>query len=325
MELKDSHGRKIDYLRISLVDRCNLRCSYCMPPQGVELFEHDKVLSYEELTLIIKAAAELGITSVRLTGGEPLIRKGLIPFVKIISSIEGIKDISLTTNGVLLSQMAQSLKDAGVNRLNISLDTLRREKYKSITGKDCLDLVLKGIDKSFEVGLEPIKVNVVLLKNQNTEEILDFVKMTLDKPVHIRFIEMMPLGDQTTNWKESYIPWTYPLELIKKNYQVEGSQGPEGKGPAKYFKIPKAMGTFGVISAVSEHFCSNCNRLRLTSDGKLKTCLFGQGEIELKKIAQAGSVSEIKNAMIAAIKDKPLRHEINSTTTTNRFMWQIGG
>ncbi|QNO15115.1 GTP 3',8-cyclase MoaA [Alkalicella caledoniensis] len=325
MELMDSTGRKIDYLRISLIDRCNLRCSYCMPPQGVDLFGHDKVMTYEELAVVVKGVSELGISSIRLTGGEPLIRKGLIPFVKLISSMEGINDISLTTNGVMLEEMAKSLKNAGVNRLNISLDTLKREKYKKITGKDCLDLVLKGIDKSIELGFEPIKINTVLLKDENVDEILDFVHMTLQKPIHIRFIEMMPLGKSTDNWKHSYIPWTYPLEVIKEKYEVEGVHGPTGKGPAKYFKLPNSKGTFGVISAVSEHFCANCNRLRLTSDGKLKTCLFGKGEVDLRKVIQTGTVQDVKRAIVEAVKNKPLGHDINSDTTTHRSMWQIGG
>ena len=297
-----------------------------MPPQGVELFEHEKILSYEELTVIIEAAAQLGITSIRLTGGEPLVRRGIIPFIKVISKIGGIDDIAITTNGILLREMAGDLKRAGVKRVNISLDTLDKEKYKNITGKDHLNTVLSAIDKSLEVGLEPIKINVVLLKDFNVNEIIDFVEMTLKKPIHVRFIEMMPLGTESKKaWKDNYIPWTYPLEVVRGKFDIKEHGGPKGQGPAKYYTIPNSQGTFGVISAVSEHFCSQCNRIRLTSDGKIRTCLFGEGEYDIKKIAHTGDIKAVKEALITAVHKKPEGYQIQDTTVTNRFMSQIGG
>lgn len=323
--LKDAYGRKINYLRISLTDRCNLRCNYCMPPNGVDPIEHERILRYEELILIIEAAAQLGISSIRLTGGEPLIRKGVIPFIKLISSIEGIDDIALTTNGVLLGEMGQDLKKAGISRVNISLDTLDREKYKKITGKDSLHKVINSIDASFGLGFNPIKINVVLLKDYNFDEVLDFVNMSKDRPLHIRFIEMMPLGESPGNFNRSFVSWSNALAIVKTHYNVRENSGPNGKGPAKYYNIDGFQGTFGFITAVSEHFCQQCNRVRITSDGKLKTCLFGENEVNLKKLSQLGDIEKIKEALILAIMKKPQSHNIKSNTTTSRFMSQIGG
>ncbi|SHJ79226.1 cyclic pyranopterin phosphate synthase [Anaerobranca californiensis DSM 14826] len=322
--LKDKFGRKINYLRISLIDRCNLRCKYCMPPNGVDLYGHDKILTYEELLLIIKAAAELGINSIRLTGGEPLIRRGLIPFIKTVSNIDGIDDIAITTNGVLLEEMADDLKKAGVNRLNISLDTLNKDKFKEITGRDQFEKVFKGINKSIEVGFEPVKINVVMLKNFNEGEILDFVKLTKDKPLHVRFIEMMPLGESKNNWTAGYMPWNDALELVKREFEVRESSGPKGSGPAKYYTIPGFLGTFGFITPVGEHFCHQCNRIRLTSDGFLKTCLFGNNEVNLKKLSKTGDINKIKEAIIKSINEKPEKHQITNHNVS-RFMSQIGG
>lgn len=296
-----------------------------MPPSGVDLYEHEKILTYEELILIIKAAAQLGVSSIRLTGGEPLIRRGLIPFIKVVSAIEGIDDIAITTNGVLLGEMAEDLKNAGVNRLNISLDTLKVDKFKEITGTNALYKVLESIEKATQLGFDPVKLNVVLLKEHNVNEILDFVELTKLKPLHIRFIEMMPLGESSENWGKSYISWTDALEIIKKKYTVEESQGPKGKGPAKYYTIPNAMGTFGFINAVSEHFCASCNRIRITSDGYIKTCLFGESEMNLKSICQEGDLEKVKTAIEKCVFDKPQKHHIKDTTTTSRFMSQIGG
>lgn len=295
-----------------------------MPPNGVDLYGHDKILTYEELLLIIKASAQLGINSIRLTGGEPLIRRGLIPFIKTVSNIDGIEDIAITTNGVLLEGMADDLKRAGVKRVNISLDTLKRDKFQKITGKDDFDKVFRAINKSIQVGFNPVKINVVLLKGFNEDEILDFVKLTKDKPLHVRFIEIMPLGESKNSWTAGYIPWTDALELVKREFEVRESFGPKGSGPAKYYTIPDFIGTFGFITPVGEHFCGQCNRIRLTSDGFLKTCLFGNNEVNLKELSKTGDIEKIKKAIVKGINEKPEKHQI-SNHEVSRFMSQIGG
>jgi cyclic pyranopterin phosphate synthase len=241
-----------------------------------------------------------------------------------VSNIDGIDDIAITTNGVLLEEMADDLKKAGVNRLNISLDTLNKDKFKEITGRDQFEKVFKGINKSIEVGFEPVKINVVMLKNFNEGEILDFVKLTKDKPLHVRFIEMMPLGESKNNWTAGYMPWNDALELVKREFEVRESSGPKGSGPAKYYTIPGFLGTFGFITPVGEHFCHQCNRIRLTSDGFLKTCLFGNNEVNLKKLSKTGDINKIKEAIIKSINEKPEKHQITNHNVS-RFMSQIGG
>ncbi|UMZ73195.1 GTP 3',8-cyclase MoaA [Natranaerofaba carboxydovora] len=328
-QFEDEYGRNIDYLRVSITDRCNLRCVYCMPADGIEKLECDELLNYEELYDIIGAGADLGLKKIRFTGGEPLVRKGFVNLVKKVNEIESINDIAITTNGILLDKYARELKDAGLNRVNISLDTLNREKFEKVTRGGNLDKVFDGIKAAKEVGLWPVKINVVVMKDFNYEEILDFVKYSHEEELEIRFIEYMPIGEGK-DWKKSYVS----ISELKKHCSSFGelleTSSTNGNGPAKYYRFENSNGKIGFISPVSKHFCDSCNRLRLTSDGKIKNCLFSEGELDLRKAVK--SKEEIKNVFMKAVQDKPLKHQINVSSDSNdkirkqkRNMMQIGG
>lgn len=324
--MQDIFQRKIDYLRISITDRCNLRCRYCMPETGVPMKSHDEILSLEEIFQLVEIATLLGFTRFRLTGGEPLVRKGLVSLIKRISSLEGVEDISLTTNGVLLAAQAEELKKAGLNRVNISLDTLKEERFEYITRYNKFGQVLEGIDTAIKVGLNPVKINVVASKGFNDDEIVDFAHLTLEKPLHIRFIELMPIGESDATAKEQSIPTAEIKRIIGEQYELIPATLP-GSGPAKYLQIPGAIGTIGFIGALSDHFCASCNRLRLTADGKLRPCLHKDLEYDLRGILrQGGSKDEIKAEFVKAIRNKPEEHTMNDDAWgQERSMFQIGG
>lgn len=309
--LYDSFQRPINYLRISVTDRCNLRCIYCMPASGVSLMSHDDILNYEEIRIVALAAARLGINKIRLTGGEPLVRPGLAHLVEMLSQIDGIDDISLTTNGTLLNKYAAELKSAGLKRVNISLDTLKQERFKAITRlSDRLQDVLDGIDIARSAGLNPVKVNVVAIAGINDDEFLDFAARTIEDGWHVRFIEMMPVnGDNNSR------QWFVPVSIMRKRIESLGPLEPclptTGNGPAKYFRFPDARGTIGFITPVSEHFCFHCNRLRLTSDGKLRPCLLDETEIDLKQSLRTGTaITGIMSLIEEAVARKPLGHRL---------------
>jgi len=310
--LYDSFQRPINYLRISVTDRCNLRCIYCMPAGGVSLMSHDDILTYEEINTVALAAARLGINKIRLTGGEPLVRPGLAHLVEMLSQINGIDDISLTTNGILLSKYAAELKSAGLKRVNISLDTLKTERFTSITRlSDRIDDVLEGIDAAISAGLYPVKINCVVMAGINDDEIPDFAGKTINDGWNVRFIELMPVnGDKTTR------QWFVPVSMIRKRIEslgtLESCLSTAGNGPAKYFRFPDAEGTIGFITPVSEHFCFRCNRLRLTSDGKLRPCLLAEEEIDLKQSLRTGtSIAGIMSLIEEAVARKPLGHRLS--------------
>lgn len=325
--LSDSFQRPIDYLRISVTDRCNLRCVYCMPAEGVELMSHEDILTYEEIHTVARAAAELGINKVRLTGGEPLVRSGLSELIRMLAQIDGIDDISLTTNGTLLSRYAAELKRAGLHRVNVSLDTLKPDKFSLITRSNLsLDDVLAGIETARSVGLDPVKLNMVVVSGVNDDEILDFTAKTIDQGWHVRFIEFMSLGGVGS----SNSRFTSVSEMRKRLEQVGELQPclPDvGNGPARYFRFPNARGTVGFITPVSEHFCFHCNRLRLTADGRLRLCLLADDEIDLRQSLRSGaSLAELKQLIKAAAADKPLRHRLaEGLTSKDRPMTQVGG
>lgn len=324
--LSDSFQRPINYLRISITDRCNLRCIYCMPPGGICLMSHDDILTFEEIYAIVKAGAELGINKIRFTGGEPLVRTGLPGLIEMVSQIDTIKDISLTTNGTMLSRYAAELKRAGLQRVNISLDTLKRDRFQSITRSDNLSDVLEGIEAARSAGLNPVKINMVVMSGINDDELLDFGTMTINEEWHIRFIEFMPVTGTDVE-----APRLVAVSDMKKHLEALGKLEPcmpsAGNGPAKYFRFPDARGTIGFITPVTEHFCFNCNRLRLTADGKLRLCLLSEDEIDLKQPLRSGiSSAGLKRLIEEAVARKPLRHHLSEgLVPRDRPFSQVGG
>lgn len=316
----DNYGRRINYLRVSVTDLCNLRCIYCMPAGGVAKKERRELLTFEEIENIARAGAEIGINKVRITGGEPLVRKGIVQLVSRLAQIDGIKDLAMTTNGVLLKQYAADLKAAGLKRVNISLDTLDPDKYRRITRRGNLADVLEGIKAAQAVGLTPIKLNVVLAGGINDDEIEDFVHLTLKEDIHVRFIELMPVGEAGL-WEPSAfisneevlrkVPALIPLAI-------------KGHGTvARMYKLPHGKGQVGLISPLSNHFCNYCNRLRVTPDGKLKSCLHSNQEINLKNVPP----EELTGLLIEGIMAKPNKHYLSATngSLTHRNMNEIGG
>ena len=325
--LSDSFQRPINYLRISVTDRCNLRCIYCMPSGGVSLMSHRDILSYEEIYAVVSAAAELGIDKVRLTGGEPLVRLGLPELIRMLAGIETIDDIALTTNGLLLGRYAAELKQAGLRRVNVSLDTLKQDKFEFVTRRnDNLSDVLAGIEAARSVGLNPVKINVVVMAGINDDELLDFATKTIDEGWHVRFIELMlPVGVSTTAAQ------LVSVSDIRKRLKLLGELEPclpgVGNGPARYFRFPQAKGTVGFITPVSEHFCFHCNRLRLTSDGKLRPCLLSEDEIDLREPFRSGVSSDgLKKLIEEAVARKPWQHHMDEGyMPKDRPFTQVGG
>ncbi len=318
--MKDSFGREINYLRVSLTDRCNLRCEYCMPEKGVDKLKHEDILSLEDIYEVIKVFVDLGINKIRFTGGEPLVRLGVVDLISKVSKLDGVKEIAMTTNGTLLEKYAKELKEAGLSRVNISLDTLDREKYKEITRGGDINKVLNGINAAKEVGLTPIKINTVLIGGFNEDEISDFVDLTMDKDIDIRFIELMPIGQAAGFAKEKFIPNTRILEAIDDFIPVEAK---DKSSPAAYYRRPKAKGRVGIINPISCKFCKDCNRVRLTSTGKLKLCLHSNREIDIKKAFDNNE--DIRKLISDAILTKEEEHHLEDKEYISRNMNQIGG
>lgn len=309
MPLIDAQGRKHDYLRISVTDRCNLRCRYCMGEEGVEQLTHNDILSYEDIVKVVTAGAELGLAKIRITGGEPLVRNGIISLVEKIAAIDGITDLSMTTNGILLPRYAQDLKNAGLNRVNISLDSLNPERYHLITRCGELKQVLKGIETALELNLHPVKLNVVLMKGLNDDEVIDFLQLIINKPLHVRFIEYMPIGDQDNSRRDLYLPLNFIENTAEKaGLPLKPAPLPGGAGPAEAYTIPGSMGTIGLIHPISKHFCNSCNRLRLTADGKLKACLYWQDELPVKPVINDHEA--LKRLIRTTLAGKPVEHQM---------------
>jgi len=333
----DTFNRPINYLRISVTDRCNLRCIYCMPAEGINLLSHDDILTYEEITTIVRLAAELGINKLRLTGGEPLVRARLPELVDMLANIDAIDDIALTTNGILLKEYAGELKEAGLKRVNVSLDSLNEDKFERITRHRKLSDVLHGIEAAKACGLNPVKINMVVMRGINDDEVLDFAKLTITEGWHVRFIELMPFvmdnppeGHSTARNADSQSQFM-PADEIKERLNSLGELKPslpiKGNGPAKYFRFSQARGTVGFITPVSQHFCFNCNRLRLTAEGKLRPCLLSDQEIDLRQPLRSGASAEkLKQVITEAIQTKPKEHQLSrGHTSKNRHMSQVGG
>lgn len=384
-ELHDGFGRGINYLRISVTDKCNFRCVYCMPEEGVAMRAHDELLSAEEIAHFVRLVAPEGITRVRLTGGEPLVSHRIVPLIEEIRVIDGIEDISLTTNGALLPRLAPALREAGLDRVNISLDTLNADRFTQITRLGRVEQALAGIDAALEYGFEPVKVNTVVVRRMD-QDVLELAKLSLERPVHVRFIEYMPIGSSATSpcpsivgrrtqgvlpprsgqseapeepmWSSSatsphcgagtsgcsgstlnpelwdasdVVPSDELRELISSQARAMGigalapvdESAPYGAGPARYWAFPNAAGTVGFISAMSNHFCSACNRLRLTADGQLRPCLFSDAEYNVRDALRTGDDEAVVALYRTAIAHKPQQHD--HIDGTQRFMSQIGG
>ncbi|MEG0682580.1 MAG: GTP 3',8-cyclase MoaA [Raoultibacter sp.] len=333
--MKDSHGRTIDYLRISLTDRCNLRCIYCMPEEGVDQLAHKDILRIEEIERAVRVAASMGITRIRLTGGEPLVRKGVVDLVRNIAQTPGIQDVSLTTNGILLPKMAADLKAAGLTRVNISLDTLDAAQFALITRRGKLEDTLAGIEAALAVGFKPVKINAVAVRSLS-QDYLAFAKLSLDRPLHVRFIEYMPVGESSgadgCGWgPQDVVPTEELIDIIDAAARAAGlgplvpadKSRPIGGGPARYYQFEGAQGTVGFISPLSRHFCAECNRLRLTADGEIRPCLFSDDEFDLKEALREGSDEQVRAVMLQALGAKPDEH--HDKVGTQRGMSQIGG
>ena len=330
--LIDPFGRVHDYLRISVTDRCNLRCVYCMPEEGMEFEPSDKILSYEEITEVVRVLAGMGVRKLRLTGGEPLVRKELEVLVAMLSAIPGIEDIALTTNGIFLAPKAERLKQAGLSRVNISLDSLRADRFKLITRGGDVQKVLNSIDACLAAGLDPIKLNVVLMRGMNDDEIGDFLHLTMGNNLHVRFIEYMPIGHHDQMWKSHYLPLQHVFAAcVERGLRYTPVDSVRGNGPSEMYRLDGAKGSFGLIHPVSNHFCKTCNRLRLTADGNIKPCLAWSDEFQVRNAI--GDDEAVRRLFLQALGTKPQSHEMarhleeeqTSHTPTIRRMSQIGG
>lgn len=318
--MKDSYGRDINYLRISVTDLCNLRCKYCMPEKGICKVSHEDVLSIEEIEKISKAFVSLGVDKIRLTGGEPLARKGIVNIVQKVAGLNGIQDLAMTTNGILLKKYAWELKSAGLKRVNISLDTLDEKKYSYITRGGKLKDVLDGIEAAKKVGLAPIKINTVLIGGFNEDEIEDFVRLTETEEIDVRFIELMPIGEAIELESEYYVSNQLVLDKVKELTKVDSE---DLSSPAVYYKLPNGKGKVGIINPISCKFCEYCNRVRITAKGKLKLCLHSNEEIDLKASLRKGE--DIEKIIVESIKRKPESHHLESGEYVLKKMYQIGG
>jgi cyclic pyranopterin phosphate synthase len=327
----DAYNRPISYLRVSVTDRCNLRCIYCMPAEGVSSCSHEEILRYEEIEMVVRAAAELGISKVRLTGGEPLVRLGLVDLVDMLARIRGVDDLAMTTNGILLARYAQELAEAGLQRVNVSLDTLRPERFQRVTRCGRMEDVLAGMEAARAAGLAPIKINTVVIRGMNDDEVVDFARRTVETEWNVRFIEVMPVGNGVMTaggWRERVVTAQEIRRRIEAALgELEPAKVGAGNGPARYYRLPGAKGTLGFITPVSEHFCYQCNRLRLTADGQLRPCLLSDQEIDLRTPLRNGAgVEGIKALLLKGIDDKPMRHHLGECQLPEkRAMSEIGG
>lgn len=325
MALLDSIGRTINYLRLSVTDRCNLRCRYCMPEEGIGKIAHADILSYEELYQIARAAVSIGIDKIRITGGEPLVRKGIIRFLQQLAEIPGLEQLVLTTNGVLLEEMAADLRSAGVQRLNISLDSLNQDTFAQISRCGDLKRVLAGIEEAKKCGF-PIKLNMVVMRGVNDHEILDFAEMATASAITVRFIEYMP-AIREHNWQQFVVSGTEILSRLEQRFTLIPLEQAEMAGPARNFRIPGAPGALGVITPVSHHFCSECNRIRVTATGLAKGCLFSDSHIDLRPSLRSGSSLLLARDLGAIVDTKPARHQMSPEECHHQAfsMASIGG
>lgn len=325
-KLVDKYKRRLDYLRISVTDRCNMQCIYCMTNERIRKLPGSEILSYEEILRIAGIFVKLGISKIRVTGGEPLVRKGVCDFLMKLGHLDGVSDLSITTNGILLKEKIKKIKAAGIKRLNISMDTLKKYKFKSITGIDAFDEVWESIMTAHAMGFYPIKLNIVVLCGINDDELVDFAKLTFSYPFHVRFIEYMPIGTSQLTSRQLFAPEI--KSIISTIGRLEPVEKNRFDGPAQRFKFENAKGEIGFIRPISEHFCNSCNRLRLTASGNLKTCLLSGVETDLKTPLRSGySDKELAEIILKAVYDKPFEHPIASkfTKVIPAHMSSIGG
>jgi cyclic pyranopterin phosphate synthase len=321
----DTHGRRINYLRLSVTDRCNLRCQYCMPAEGIRKLRHSDILSFEELHRVARLAASLGIEKIRITGGEPLVRKGLVNFLQNLSAIDGLKELVVTTNGLMLREFAADLRRAGVHRLNVSLDSMQPKTFSMLTRGGDLRKAMDGIDAAEEAGFPSVKINTVVIRGVNDGEFLDFAALTLRTPHQVRFIEYMPTSI-APNWSSAFVSGEEILQQISKTYPLNPVPNAGAAGPAKIFRIPGALGTIGIITPISNHFCASCNRIRVTASGVVKGCLFDNGETSLKPYLDR-SDDELRGVLMRVLRNKPDRHHLldSESLITPFSMSEIGG
>lgn len=315
----DNHGRQINYLRLSVTERCNLRCRYCMPEDGICKMDRIELMTEEEMIQAVEVAASLGIRKLRITGGEPLVKCNILSICQKAAAVEGIEEVCITTNGTLLPKLAKPLKEAGVKRINLSLDTLNPHKYAYITRRGTLDEAMAGLQASLDVGFEKVKINAVLIGGFNDDEILPLAELTKQYPVDVRFIELMPIQDHDEFGEAAFIPCR---EIIRR--LPEAVPQKKDGGVARLYRLPEALGNIGLISPLSDHFCASCNRIRLTADGKLKPCLHSGDEFSIKGLDRDGMLVEFERAILA----KPSCHiELShaSRSQAGRNMNQIGG
>jgi len=325
--LIDRFHRHVNYLRISITDRCNLKCAYCVPRGRVPKLRHKEILTYEEILRLVRISTRMGICKVRITGGDPLVRKGVYGFLKALNEIPGLRDISLTTNGVFLVENLQKIEAAGIKRLNISMDTLNRKKFKKITGRDAFDRVWEGITLAEQMGFHPIKLNAVAIRGVNDDELEDLAALSYTHPFHIRFIEYMPIGDRNLAVdKPLFAPEIKSrIEKLGELVPVENSVS---DGPARRYRLKGAMGEVGFISALSHHFCDTCNRLRLTSNGRLRPCLLSDVEEDIKGPMRRGETDrELTNIFLKALRHKQSGHHLvrHDSDKVHTQMSCIGG
>ena len=323
--LKDQFGRSIQYLRISVTDRCNFRCVYCMPAEGLQWLPKQEILSYEEITEVVRQLAPLGLRRLRITGGEPTIRPELTRLIAMLKAVDGIEDIALSTNGVKLPTMARELRAAGLDRVNMSADSLRQDRIVAIARRDLGLEPVAALEAAIEAGLDPVKVNVVVMRGVNDDEVEDFARLTLTLPIHVRFIELMPVGEMAHLTDEHIVPSEEVLRRVATIAPLEPASGPaRGNGPAKYHRLAGAKGTVGVITPMTHTYCGDCNRVRLTADGRLRTCLYGDHEVNLREPLRAGL--GLEPLFVQALAEKPKEHNLLQLKVGGlKALSQVGG
>ncbi len=321
----DQFGRRIEYLRISVTDRCNFRCAYCMPLEGLPWLPREDILSYEEITEVVRQLAPLGVSRLRITGGEPTIRPQLSTLIAMLRAVPGIEDIALSTNGVKLPEMADELKAAGLDRVNMSADSLKPERIREIARRSLKFSPLDAASAAERAGLEPVKINMVVMRGINDDEIEDFARLTIDHPLHVRFIELMPVGEMANLTFEHVVPSDELLARLSKLGALAADAGPaRGNGPAAYYRFAGAPGSVGVITPMSHTYCGDCNRVRLTADGRLRTCLYGEEEVSFRDALRAGA--PLAPVYAAALASKPKEHALLQMRVGGlRALSQVGG